>query len=485
MPFPEGFLWGGATAANQVEGAWKQDGKGPTVADVMDFDPHRDVKDFAAWHQFTRDKVTARLADPDDSKYPKRWAIDQYNRYEEDLGLFAEMGFKTARVSIAWARLYPTGEEETPNPEGVAYYRTLFTRMRELGIQPLVTLHHYEVPLALALKYNGWQDRRVIEFANRFARTCFEEYGDLVKLWLSFNEVDSVLRHHFVSAGILDDNCGELGLQGAMYLALHHQYVASAMATGLLHEIVPDAKMGCMLTKLTTYPLTARPDDVAAAQWDELSNLWYGDIQVFGHYSPLYLKMIENQGITLPIQPGDEEILAAHPVDFVSFSYYQTRCQSTDPDAERTPGNTLVGVKNPYLESSPWGWQIDPVGLRISLIELYDRYRKPLFVVENGLGTHDVVTEDGKIHDDYRIAYLKAHIIEMRKAIEAGVEMLGYTTWGPIDIVSAATSQMTKRYGFIYVDLDDFGQGTGKRLKKDSFDWYKEVIATNGACLTE
>lgn len=482
--FPDGFLWGGALAANQCEGAWNVDGRGPSVADVTAYKAHMDVNDYAGLHGVTTAAVEAALADPDDSNYPKRRGIDFYHRYREDLALFAEMGFKTLRVSIAWTRLYPTGEEEQPNEAGLAFYESLFTEMRRLGIEPLVTLHHYESPVALSLKYNGWADRRVVDLFVRFARTCFERFGHLVKLWLTVNEIDGLIRHPFSSGGVIPDKCPDGQELQTYYHALHHQFLASAIVTGLCHELIPGSQVGCMLTKLTTYPLTCRPADVAANQAKTLDNLFCSDVQARGEYPRLILTRLARDGITLPIQEGDEQILRDNPVDFVSFSYYMTSAESPDPDAERTPGNTIIGVKNPYLPSTEWGWQIDPVGLRISLIELYDRYRKPLFIVENGLGMRDEVASDGRIHDSYRIDYFRAHIEQISQAIDEGVDLMGYTSWAPIDLISLSTSQMSKRYGFIYVDQDDLGNGTLERSRKDSFHWYRKVIASNGADLT-
>jgi 6-phospho-beta-glucosidase len=479
MSFPDGFLWGGAIAANQTEGAWNVDGKGPSVADVAMYRPKLDPKDYAAHHAVSAASIKAALADPDDTHYPKRRGIDFYHRYREDLALFAELGLKVLRVSIAWTRLYPTGEETEPNEAGIAYYQALFTEMRRLGIEPLVTLSHYESPVALSVKYNGWADRRVVELFARFTLTCFERFGSLVNRWLTFNEIDSVIRHPFTSAGIIPENCPD-GVEAACYAALHHQYLASAIATEQCHRLIPGSQVGCMLTKLTTYPRTCAPEDVAATQRKNLENLWFGDVHVFGEYPRLMRGAIEAKGIALPIQPGDEELLRAHPVDFVSFSYYQSSTESVDPNAERTPGNTILGVKNPYLPSSEWGWQIDAVGFRISLIELYDRYRKPLFVVENGIGAIDEVTERGEIHDPYRIAYFREHFAQMKQAVAQGVDLLGYTSWGTIDLISASSSQISKRYGFIHVDQDDLGAGTGDRRRKDSFWWYQKVIATNG-----
>lgn len=483
--FPDDFYWGGAIAANQVEGAWNIDGKGASVSDLMTYKPNIDVKNFASHHQFTTRSVQDAMSDSSVEFYPKRRGIDFYHQYKNDIALFAEMGFKVLRVSVAWTRLFPTGEESEPNEAGINFYHDLFDELIRQGIEPLVTLHHYEMPAALSLKYNGWQDRHVISLFTRFCRTCFSEYGNKVKLWLTFNEVDSIIRHPFTTAGVLEDNCGDISFEQACYNALHHQFVASALVTRLCHDMCKGARIGCMLTKTMTYPYSSRPEDVAASQLKNLNNMFYSDVQMHGRYPEMMLRMLANRGITLPFAEGDVQTLADNPADFLSFSYYMTRCESDDPDLERTPGNTTLGVKNPHLKSSEWGWQIDPIGLRVSLIELYDRYRKPLFVVENGLGTRDTVEPDGSIHDSYRIDYLRAHLREAKKAIDSGVELIGYTCWGPIDLISAANSQITKRYGFIHVDLDDMGHGSGVRRKKDSFEWYKEVIRTNGASLEQ
>lgn len=482
MSFPEGFYWGGALAANQVEGAWATDGRGPSVADIARYRPNVAATEYAAFHHVTLDSIAEAMADTDLTYYPKRRGIDFYHRWEEDLDLFAALGFNTLRVSIAWSRLYPTGFETEPNPAGVAFYRRLFEGMNDRGIEPLVTLSHYEMPLELATRLNGWEDRQVVDLFLRYAATCFTEYGDLVRLWLTFNEIDSVMRHPFTSGGVIEELSTD-GLEAACYRAAHHQFVASALATKLLHETVPDGLMGCMLTKLTTYPRTCRPEDVAATQAKNLHNNFFADVQVLGAYPPIELAALARQGITIPWLDGDQELLAEHPADFLSFSYYMSLTESTDPDAERTPGNTILGVKNPYLPSSEWGWQIDPVGLRISLIELYDRYRKPLFIVENGLGYADSVEADGTIHDPYRVDYFKAHFEQMAAAIDDGVDLIGYTSWAPIDLISASSSQMSKRYGFIYVDQDDLGNGTLARSRKDSFAWMQQVTASNGANL--
>lgn len=487
MKFPDNFLWGGAIAANQCEGAWNEDGKGMSVADVAMFKPNVDKKDYVSqWHIDMDDIRKARETD-DVVYYPKRHGVDFYHHYEEDIALFAEMGFKTLRLSIAWTRLFPNGDEEKPNEKGLLFYENVIKCLRKHNIEPLVTLSHYEMPLYLVENYEGWASREVVDMFVKFATTCFERYKDLVKYWLTFNEIDSVFRHPFTTVGIVEDNYASKNeAEEAIYKALHHQLVASALVTKYAREIIPGAQIGCMVTKTLTYPETCNPEDIYLAMMDNRTNNLYTDVQVRGKY-PLWIKKLwEDKGFEIPILEGDEEILAAHTVDFISFSYYMSMVQSIHAEKrEKVGGNLTTGVKNPYLSTSEWGWQIDPKGLEISLIDLYDRYQKPLWIVENGLGYNDVVNEDGTIEDDYRINYFADHFKAIGHAIENGVEVMGYTSWGCIDIVSASTSQMSKRYGFIYVDVDDYNKGTYKRLKKKSFDWYKKVIETNGEILKD
>lgn len=487
MKFPDNFLWGGAIAANQCEGAWNEDGKGMSVADVAMFKPNVDKKDYVSqWHIDMDDIRKSRETD-DVVYYPKRHGVDFYHHYEEDIALFAEMGFKTLRLSIAWTRLFPNGDEEKPNEKGLLFYENVFKCLRKHNIEPLVTLSHYEMPLYLVENYEGWASREVVDMFVKFATTCFERYKDLVKYWLTFNEIDSVFRHPFTTVGIVEDNYASKNeAEEAIYKALHHQLVASALVTKYAREIIPGAQIGCMVTKTLTYPETCNPEDIYLAMMDNRTNNLYTDVQVRGKY-PLWIKKLwKDKGFEIPILEGDEEILAAHTVDFISFSYYMSMVQSIHAEKrEKVGGNLTTGVKNPYLSTSEWGWQIDPKGLEISLIDLYDRYQKPLWIVENGLGYNDVVNEDGTIEDDYRINYFADHFKAIGHAIENGVEVMGYTSWGCIDIVSASTSQMSKRYGFIYVDVDDYNKGTYKRLKKKSFDWYKKVIETNGEILKD
>lgn len=481
--FPKGFLWGGAIAANQCEGAWNVDGKGMSVADVAMFKPNVDKKDYVSqWHVSPQDIENARKSQ-DEVYYAKRHGIDFYHRYKEDIELFAQMGFKTLRLSIAWTRIFPNGDEKHPNEAGLKYYEDVFRCLREHHIEPLVTLSHYEMPLYLTEQYEGWASREVVDMFVKFSKVCFERYKDLVKYWLTFNEIDSVFRHPFTTVGIIEENyASKEQAEEAIYKALHHQFVASSLATRYAKEIIPDAKVGCMVTKTLTYPETCNPEDIYLALMDNRFNSLYTDVQVHGKY-PLWIKKLwKDKGFQIPILEGDEEILAAHTVDFISFSYYMSMVQSVHASKrEKVGGNLTTGVKNPYLDTSEWGWQVDPKGLEISLIDLYDRYQKPVWVVENGLGYNDVVQEDGTIQDDYRIQYFSDHFKAIARAIENGVEVMGYTSWACIDLVSASTSQMSKRYGFIYVDVDDYNQGTYQRRKKKSFDWYKHVIETNGS----
>ncbi len=478
MGFRKDFLWGGAVAANQVEGAYDEDGKGLSVADVATYKPDVDVRDYKKNVHITSADILKAKEDKSTDIYPKRRGIDQYHRYKEDIALFKELGFKAYRFSIAWTRIFPNGEEETPNQKGINFYKNFIRELKDNGIEPIVTLSHYEMPLELALKYNGWADKKIIDLFVKFSRVCFENFPD-VKYWLTFNEIDSVTRHPFTSAGIIEDRTENL--EETEYQALHNQFVASAMVTELAHRLIPGSQVGCMLTKLTTYPATAKPGDVLAALNKNLMNYYSADVQAKGQYPKLILAYFKRQGYNIEMTEAELQVIKENTVDFISFSYYMSLLAAEDEDGlEMTSGNTIVGGRNPYLEVTDWGWTVDPVGLRISLIELYDRYQKPLMIVENGMGARDEVAEDGAIHDDYRIEYFKRHIAEMKKAVDDGVDLLGYTSWAPIDLVSASTSQMSKRYGFIYVDQNDEGHGTLARTRKDSFAWYQHVIETNG-----
>ena len=465
--FPENFLWGGAVAANQCEGAYLEDGKGLSVQDVM---PHGIRGD--------------RTKEPTEDNM-KLIGIDFYHRYQEDIRLFAEMGFRVFRTSIAWSRIFPRGDEEEPNEAGLAFYDRLFDECHKYGIEPLVTISHYETPLYLAEHYNGWTNRKLIGFYERYVRVLFECYKGKVKYWLTFNEINSILHAPFMSGGIGTPK--EKLSEQDLYQAVHHELVASALAVKLGHELMPGAKIGCMILSMPTYPLTPSPDDVIRVMEDEHKNYFFGDVHVRGRYPGYIKRYFRENGIKISMEPEDEEILK-HTVDFVSFSYYMSCCATADPErAKKGEGNLLGGVPNPTLKASEWGWQIDPKGLRYVLNMFWDRWQKPLFIVENGLGTVDVLTEDGKgnltVEDDYRIQYLHDHLVQVGEALLDGVEVMGYTSWGCIDVVSASTAELKKRYGYIYVDRNDDGTGTLNRYKKKSFYWYKEVIASNGESL--
>ena len=483
--FPEGFLWGGATAANQVEGGWKEGGKGISVSDCARSHLDVDVTDYHAQNKVTSEDIEKALATDDEVYYPKRHGSDFYHHYKEDIKMFAEMGFKVYRLSIAWSRIFPNADDPEPNEEGLKFYDNVFDECLKYGIEPLVTMSHYEPPINLVLKYNGWYNRKTIDMFVRFVETICKRYKDKVKYWLTFNEVDSMIRHPYTTGGLIEDRFPGKNFEEVIFQSMHHQFVASALATKICHEVIPGSKVGCMLTKLTYYPYTCKPEDVLTMQQYMRSTYCYSDTQVFGEYPAYLLSRFRNKGINIVKETGDDEIMKAYPVDFVSFSYYHSSCVAADTtNLEQAAGNTITAVKNPYVPSSDWGWQIDPIGLRISMVDLYDRYRKPLFIVENGLGAVDKVEEDGTINDQYRIDYLKAHMKAMLDAIELdGVECMGYTSWGCIDLISESTKQMSKRYGYIYVDCDDYGKGTYKRIPKKSFYWYKDVIATNGASL--
>ena len=468
------FLWGGAVAANQLEGAWNVDGKGDSVSDHCTTGSAKTPK-----------RVTVDIES--DTLYPSHEAIDFYHHYKEDIALFAEMGFKVFRTSINWTRIFPTGEETEPNEKGLEFYDRVFDCCKKYGIEPLVTISHYELPYHLVEKYNGWESRELIDFFMNYCKAIFARYQNKVIYWLTFNEINTGT----MPTGALLSTGTVKGYNGSFtelpdkpqerYQALHHQFVASAMAVKYAHDNYPQFQMGNMICFVTSYPLTCKPDDVLENQAHMREMNWYcSDVQVRGEY-PAYAQSIWNKyGVTIKMEPDDAEILKQGTVDFYTFSYYMSNCASADKSAEASGGNIIVGAKNPYLPTSDWGWQIDPKGLRYSLNEIYDRYRIPLMVVENGLGAYDQKEADGSINDDYRIDYLRQHIREMMGAVSDGVDLMGYTPWGCIDLVSASTGEMAKRYGFIYVEKYDDGTGDLSRKRKKSFEWYKRVIASNG-----
>ena len=468
MKMQDEFLWGGATAANQFEGGWNKGGKGPSSADMM-----------SGGNNTTPRRITPVLEE--ETYYPSHEAIDFYGHYKEDIKMFGEMGFKTFRLSIAWSRIFPKGYELEPNEEGLKFYDDVFDELIKNNIEPLVTISHYETPFGLTQKYNGWASREVVDCYVRYCEVIFKRYKDKVKYWLTFNEINmlTIPFGAFMAGGIIVDE--KENTEQLRFTALHHQFIASAKAVKLGHEINPNFKIGCMIAYMCTYPNTCNPEDILLAQKkDQISNMLCGDVQVRGYYPSFASRYFEENGIKIVMEEGDGEILKEGIVDFYSFSYYMSLVVSSDPTVEVVGGNIIGGVKNPYLETSDWGWQIDPKGLRWSLNNIYDRYQIPLMVVENGLGAVDTIEEDGSINDSYRIDYLRGHVLQMEEAVKDGVELMGYTMWGCIDLVSASTGEMKKRYGFIYVDKDNDGKGDLRRRPKKSFNWYKKVIATNG-----
>ncbi|QIO86245.1 glycoside hydrolase family 1 protein [Pediococcus acidilactici] len=482
---PDGFLWGGATAANQLEGGFNEGGKGLSVSDVYTFDSNRPKSEWTKqWLGMTHEQV-AQAQDPNSKRfYPKRIGVDFYHHYKEDIKLFAEMGFKAFRMSIAWTRIFPNGDEKQPNEEGLKFYDAVFDELNKYNIEPIVSLSHYEMPLNLVTNYGGWTNRKVIDFFVKFAETVFKRYRKKVKYWMTFNEINSVKHHPYVSVGVIEE--GAKNIEQEKYQGAHHQFIASALATKLCHEIIPGSKVGCMISYQMLLPYTCNPEDVQAMVEAQRISLFFSDVQAQGKYPAYTNRMFKEKNVHLKAEPNDAEILRKYPVDYVSFSYYMSSTVSAHPEKlEHAEGNLITGgIKNPYLKSSEWGWQIDPVSLRIALNQLYTRYQKPIFIAENGLGAKDQVDKNGKINDQYRIDYLREHIKQMKEALYDGVDLFGYTMWGCIDIVSASTSQMSKRYGFIYVDQDDDGKGTKQRLRKESFYWYKKVIDTNGEDLS-
>lgn len=463
--FPSDFLWGGAIAANQAEGAWKEGGKGPSINDALR-------------HGIVHGKLDQAIEEG--IHYPSHEAIDFYHRYKEDIALFKELGLKCFRTSIAWSRIFPNGDERLPNEQGLQFYDELFDELLKNGIEPVITISHFETPLHLVRAYGGWKNRKLIDYFTRYCEVVFTRYKHKVKYWMGFNEINHMHTIPLAAGGVeITDGAGQLQ---DIYQASHHLFVASAVATKLCHTIIPGSQMGCMLSLSIIYPNTCNPEDVFETYELRRRSLFYSDVLVRGEYPSYSRRIFEEHGIELSMEDGDLELIRQHPADYVGFSYYRS---STHQAGQPILGNTggIIGMDNPYLSKTAWGWPIDPKGLRYVCNEIYDRYQKPLFIVENGLGARDEIREDGSIEDDERIEYLNRHLRELNEAILDGCEIIGYTWWGPVDIVSAGTGEMEKRYGFIYVDKDNTGQGTLKRIKKKSFGWYRQVIATNGGAL--
>lgn len=486
--FSKDFLWGGATAATQYEGGYNEGGRGLATNDFVtegSYDNPRKISCMLkTGEQILLDREEAMPQDAigcimEDVYYPSHLATDFYHHYKDDIKLFAEMGFKCYRMSISWTRIYPKGglENELPNEEGLVFYENVFEECKKYGIEPLVTIFHFENPAYLADRFNGWSSRYTIDCFLRYCKTIFSRYKNYVKYWIPINEIN-VLR------GYARLGCKDIDAS-TRYQAMHHLFLANALATKMGHEIIADAQIGCMLALSGLYPASCRPEDVMGALEFRRRALFFSDVMIRGYYPSYTNSMLDKLQATIIKEDGDDAIIAATTSDFLAFSYYRTTVYK-DGMKQRTDTGGQMGEQNPYLPHSAWGWPIDPIGLRFVLNELYDRYQKPLWIVENGLGAEDTIEADGQIYDDYRIAYLKAHINEMKKAVvQDGVNLLGYTTWGCIDIVSSGTGEMRKRYGFIYVDMDDIGQGSLARKKKKSFTWYKQVIETNGEDLND
>ena len=492
--FREDFLWGGATAANQIEGAWDVDGRGPATSDFArlitkeirntegPFDKH--VPHNAA----SKEMVEDMKKHPENWELPKRRGIDFYHTYKEDIALLAEMGFKVFRMSISWSRIFPHGDDEVPNEKGLEFYDKVFDECLKYNIKPMVTLSHFDTPLYLAEKYDGFLSRHTVDAFVKYVETVAKRYKDKVKYWLTFNEINNVLSNPFTSSGVIfegaktPNECNPyLGHWDKKFQAVHNQMVASALAVKKIHDIIPDAKVGNMLCRLENYAESSKPEDQLQVLFEDRFNFFFTDVQAKGEY-PYYMKRVfDNLGVEVKFEENDEEILKQGKVDFITISYYMTYIMRYKGKTIPEPtGRLLSDIKNPHLPMSDWGWTIDPVGFRITLNRIYDRYHLPIFISENGLGSLDDLDENGYACDDYRIEYMKAHVEQMKEAVRDGVDVFGYAWWGPIDLVSSGTSEMTKRYGMISVDLDDYGRGSGKRGRKKSFYYYKKLIASNG-----
>ncbi len=478
--FPDGFLWGGALSACQAEGAYNEDGKSFTIPDVVHLNPKNDRK-VTKQTKITMEMIAEAQKDPDTMKYPKRRGIDFYHTYREDIALLAEMGFKVFRYSVSWARIFPNGDDAEPNEKALQFYDDLIDECLRHNMEPLITICHFDMPVVLIEKFGGWYNRRLIDLYGNYCQVLLERYKGKVKYWVTFNEINMSVKAGAKTLGIIDT--GQHNYEEMLFQGLHHQFVAAAKVTKLARQIDPGNRIGSMVAYFTTYAYTCKPEDALQMQKDDqMKNLFFLDILNKGEYPYYANTYFKRNHIQLKIVAEDLNVIKENTADFVGLSYYNSMISSSDTGGlELTAGNVHSVYKNPHLPANEWGWQIDPIGLRYTLNLVYDRYQLPVFILENSSGFMDTLNEDGTIHDPYRIDFLRQHIVQMKLAIEDGVEMIGYTMWGPIDMISSSTSEMTKRYGFIYVDQDDYGNGSKRRYKKDSFYWYQRVIATNGA----
>ncbi len=467
--FPRDFMWGGAVAANQLEGAWDEGGKGMCIADINEFRDDIAIEKKGN-EELTLDYIREAMAS-EDKIFPKRHGIDFYHTYKEDLKLLAGLGLKTFRTSINWSRIFPNGDDSEPNEAGLKFYDDLFDEIIKNGMEPMITVSHYEMPLNLTIAYKGWYSREVIDFFVKYCNTVFDRYAGKVKYWILVNQINLIGHESFNHLGVAEDVVEDL--KSAKYQAVHNEMVACARATKYAHEHYPEMQIGMMLCGGPDYPATCKPEDVLAALKHNQMEYFFADVLLRGRYPGYAFRFFEDQGIHVEFGEHDEEDFR-NTADFFSFSYYYTQICSKESYEN---GNDVY--RNKELPANPWGWTIDPVGFRILLNEFYDRYQKPIFVTENGVGYYDKL-EDGQVHDTYRVDYYREHIKQMKEAIRDGVDVRGYYAWGPIDIISCSSSEMSKRYGFIYVDLDDYGNGSGKRIKKDSYAWMQKVIASDG-----
>lgn len=473
---PADFLWGGAICANQAEGAYNEGNRGMAIPDVDWHDPHlkRDGKRDAD-SEMSSAELARLLNITDDHQFPKRKGIEFYHHYKEDLALMKELGLKCFRTSISWSRIFPKGDELEPNEEGLKFYDDLIREIKNNGMEPIITLFHYDLPLHIVTEYGGWKNKKVIDMFVKYCKVCFERYHSLVNYWIVINQMNLIYVEAFNSLGILTDEVDNL--EEAKYQAIHNQFVACSKASQIAQQINNNMKLGVMIADHTCYAETADPKEVFSTIYkNQMSQYFYGDVRVRGTYPGYALRYFKEHDVDLDVNEEELALMKEYTADFVAISYYYTRLNSLKRDGEAIQNIS----NNPLLKASVWGWCIDPIGLRSSLNNYYDRYQLPMMIAENGLGSLDVLKEDFTIEDDYRIDYLKEHIKSIKEAILDGVPLFAYCPWGPIDIVSCTSNEMSKRYGFVYVDINDDGSGSTKRYKKKSFAWYQKVIQSNG-----
>lgn len=473
--FPENFKFGGAVAACQVEGAYDIDGRKPSTSDIHVYDTNLERNNIKKEGGGTLDEIKTALEDTE-NYYPKRHGIDFYHTYKEDLKMLAELGLETFRTSISWSRIFPNGNEETPNEAGLAFYDKLIDEILANDMEPVITMAHYDLPIHLVTEYGGFSNRKIIEFFTRYSRVLLERYGHKVDKWIVFNQVNLVPTVQFGSLEIYDNQAENM--EELMYQAVHNQFIAAAKTKEIATELGLSANIGTMIADCTYYPATCRPEDVVWTMKKNRMQYFYTDVQLRGHYPQYALKYFEDQNFAIKMEQGDKELLKENTMDFLGISYYSSKVAEFE---KHTMLSDSAG-QNPYLRPTPWDWRVDPLGFYNSISQYWDRYGVPIMIAENGFGAIDKL-EDETVHDNYRVNYYKDHLKVLKECMDEGVEIISFLAWGPIDIVSSSSSEMSKRYGFIYVDIDDLGNGSKNRLKKDSFDWYQKVIKTHGESL--